>query len=44
LVVPIPEPKLEGDTNADLVAWIDRLRAALGLANDRLESISRIKP
>lgn len=44
LTAPVPEPQLEGDTNADLVTWIDRLRAALGLANKRLESIGNIKP
>lgn len=44
LTAPVPEPQLEGDTNADLVTWIDRLREALGLANKRLESIGNIKP
>jgi hypothetical protein len=44
LTAPVPEPQLEGDTNADLVTWIDRLRSALGLANTRLESIGNIKP
>ncbi len=42
LVEPVPEPVLEGDTNADLLTWIDKLRAALGLANDRLRSIGKL--
>ncbi len=42
LVEPVQVPVLEGDTNADLLTWIDKLRAALGLANDRLRGIGKL--
>lgn len=44
LVEPVAEPELAGDTNGDLVNWIDRWREALREANRRLRSIGEIKP
>lgn len=40
----VPEPQLEGSTNASLVDWIERLRAALREANRRLGAIGGIRP
>lgn len=34
LMQSVPEPKLRGKTNADLLAWALDLRAALRLANE----------
>ena len=44
LTAPVPAPQLEGDTNADLVSWIERWREALREANRRLHAIEGIKP
>lgn len=41
---PVPEPALQGETNGDLVTWIDAWREALREANRRLESIGNVKP
>ena len=51
-IVPVPselteqvaEPALEGDTNAALVDWITRWKAALAEANRRLRAVSEIQP
>lgn len=42
LTAPVAEPALKGDTNADLVTWIEGWKAALAEANARLRAISGI--
>ena len=42
LTQPVPEPQLQGSNNSALVDLIERLRSALGLANDRLDSIAKL--
>lgn len=42
LTEPVQIPVLEGDRNADLLTLIDKLRAALGLANERLRGIGKL--
>lgn len=39
LTAPVPQPELQGDTNADLAALILACRAAIDRANDKLKAI-----
>jgi hypothetical protein len=42
LTAPVPEPTMDGTTNADLAQWSLALRAALERANAQLKAITGV--
>jgi hypothetical protein len=44
LTAPVPEPTMDGATNADLAQWALSLRSALEQANAQLRAIAGLTP
>jgi hypothetical protein len=44
LTEPVPEPTMDGTTNADLAQWALSLRAALEQANAQIRAIAGLTP